>query len=282
MRPRPPIKGRGIFSGTGLIITGLMATLMALIFPIWSYADRSGTGVSLLNADTVSTRYGPLSALDREFVTKVRLAGLWELPAGRQAEQKGTTLAVRTAGEHLVEGHTFLDQRVRDVASKLGLQLPDEPNDQQKQWLATLNAAQGVDYDRQFANILRLAHGKVFSVVAQVRAGTQNSLVRALADDANTTVLDHIKILEATGYVDFGALAQELAAAATPPLTNSTAPPGSTADRVPAAPVSPSPASDYSPPRAAYSPPPGEAASSTAARAATIGTSHADNAPSEL
>ncbi|MDH6548053.1 putative outer membrane protein [Streptomyces sp. SAI-041] len=174
MRPRPPLEGRGIFTGTGLIIAGLTATLVALLIPIWSYADRSGTGLSVLKAGTVTTPYGPLSALDRDFVTKVRLAGLWELPAGQQAQQKGTTQAVRTAGQHLVEGHTFLDARVRDVASKLGLALPNEPNDQQKQWLATLDGAQGVDYDRQFANIARLAHGRVFPVVAEVRASTQN------------------------------------------------------------------------------------------------------------
>ncbi|WP_406496093.1 DUF4142 domain-containing protein [Streptomyces sp. NBC_01604] len=239
MRPRPPINGRGIFTGTGLIITCLTATLVALIFPIWSYADRSGTGVDVLNAETVSTKYGPLSGLDREFVTKVRLAGLWELPAGQQAQQKGTTQAVKTAGQHLIEGHMFLDERVRDVASKLGLELPNEPNEQQKQWLQTLTAAQGVPYDRDFANILRLAHGKVFSVVAQVRASTRNSLVRALADDANTTVLDHIKVLEATGYVDFDALAQDMAAGSTPPLTNSPAPPAPLADPNPAIPVTP-------------------------------------------
>ncbi|MFC4498287.1 MULTISPECIES: DUF4142 domain-containing protein [Streptomyces] len=256
MRPRPPVPGRGIFSGTGLIITGLAATLAALVFPVWSYADRAGTGVAVLNAETVSTRYGPLSALDREFITKVRLAGLWELPAGQQAEQKGTTQAVRTAGQHLVEGHTFLDQQVRDVAAKLGLALPNEPNDQQQGWLAELSAAQGVQYDVKFANILRLAHGRVFSLVAQVRAATRNSLVRTLADDANTTVLDHIKILEATGYVNFDALAQDLAAASTPPLTFSPGPPGPTSDPGTVVPLSPSPSPTYTLPSAAASPPP--------------------------
>ncbi|MDH6218690.1 DUF4142 domain-containing protein [Streptomyces pseudovenezuelae] len=261
MRPRPPVRGRGIFSGTGLIIMGLTATLLALIFPIWSYADRSGVSAdaNVLNAQTVSTSYGPLSALDREFITKVRLAGLWELPAGKQAEQKGTTQAVRTAGQHLVEGHTFLDQRVRDVAAKLGLALPNEPNDQQKQWLATLNTAQGVDYDSKFANLLRVAHGKVFSVVAQVRASTRNSLVRTLADDANTTVLDHIEVLEATGYVDWDALARDMAAASTPPLANS--PTGLSTDPVPVAPSAsptfqPPPSSFTLPPPASSPPPP--------------------------
>ncbi|MER6954126.1 MULTISPECIES: DUF4142 domain-containing protein [unclassified Streptomyces] len=257
MRPRPPIKGRGIFSGTGLIITCLAATLAALVFPVWSYSDRSGTGVDVLNAQSVSTQYGPLSALDREFITKVRLAGLWELPAGQQAQTKGTTEAVRTAGRHLVEGHAFLDERVRSVASQLGLALPNEPNDQQKGWLAELNAAQGRQYDWKFANILRLAHGRVFSVVAQVRASTRNSLVRELADDANTTVLDHIKILEATGYVDYDALARDLAADSPPPITNSPGPPGPTTDPGPVVPLTASPYPTYTLPPAAASPPPG-------------------------
>jgi predicted outer membrane protein len=230
---------------------GLTATLAALVFPVWSYADRSGTtGASVLSDQTVTTRYGPLSALDRDFVTRVRLAGLWELPAGQQAEEKGTTAAVRTAGQHLIDGHTFLDERVRDVAARLGLPLPNQPNAQQQQWLATLNAAQGVDFDREFANILRLAHGKVFTVVAQVRATTQNSLVRALADDANTTVLDHIKVLEATGYVDFGALARDMAASSSPvPSVSAATDPGQVV------PLAPSLSPTYTLPPAASSPP---------------------------
>ncbi|MBT2421183.1 DUF4142 domain-containing protein [Streptomyces sp. ISL-22] len=260
MRPRPPINGRGVFSGTGIIITGLTATLLAMIFPIWSYEDRSGTGLDVLNAETVPTGYGPLSGLDREFLTKVRLAGLWELPAGRQAQQKGTTEAVRTAGQHLVEGHMFLDERVRDVAAKLRMELPNEPTEQQREWLATLDSAQGVEYERQFANILRLAHGKVFSVVAQVRASTRNSLVRKLADDANSTVLDHITVLEATGYVDFDAVARDMVADSTPPLTPSPAPPGPAVDPAPAVPVTPPPSPTYSLPPAATSPRPKDAA----------------------
>lgn len=246
----------GPVNGTGLIVAGLTATLIAMVFPIWSYADRSGTGVDALNASTVTTGYGPLSGLDREFITKVRLAGLWELPAGQQAQTKGTTQAVRTAGDHLIEGHTFLDARVRDVAARLSLPLPNQPSDQQKAWLETLNAAQGERYDQDFANILRQAHGKVFSLVAQVRATTRNSLVRELADDANATVLDHIKVLEATGLVDYDAIARDAASASTPPMTNSPAPPGPLDDPGSPVPVAPSPTPSASPsPRYSLPPP---------------------------
>ncbi|MGP3774869.1 DUF4142 domain-containing protein [Streptomyces sp. SDT5-1] len=253
MRPTPP---HAVRTGTVLIVTALVATVAALVLPLWSYADRSGTGLDELNAQSVSTRFGPLSATDRVFITKVRLAGLWELPAGQQAEERAPSEAVETAGRHLVEGHTFLDARVREVAARLDLELPSQPNTQQQGWLRELTAARGEDYERKFANILRRAHGQVFSLVAQVRAATRNSLVRQLADDANTTVLDHIKVLEATGLVDFDALARDAATASPPPATRSPAPPGPTPDPATPPPVSATPTPSFSLPPAASRPRP--------------------------
>ncbi|MBT2896372.1 DUF4142 domain-containing protein [Streptomyces sp. McG3] len=202
-------------NGTALIIAALVATLGALAFPVWSYADRSGTGEARLNASSVATQWGPLSATDRDFLVKVRLAGLWELPAGQQAIERAPSEATKAAGDHLVVGHTDLDRRARDVAAKLGVELPNQPTEQQQAWLAELTAASGDAYERKFANILRAAHGKVFGLIGQVRHTTRNTLIRQLASDANQTVLDHITMLEATGFVDFDALAREAAGGST-------------------------------------------------------------------
>ncbi|MEE1786628.1 DUF4142 domain-containing protein [Streptomyces sp. SP17BM10] len=169
---------------------------------------------------TLQTASGPLTPLDRDFVKRVRLAGLWEIPAGRMAVAKGGTPEVRTAGQHLIDGHTDLDRDVVDTARTLGLGLPDEPSDQQKGWLKQLDDAQGPDFDRLFANIVRNAHGQVFAVVAQVRAGTQNSTVRDLATTANSTVLDHMTVLENTGLVKFGDLSGPPAGSSAPSSQN--------------------------------------------------------------
>lgn len=202
-------------NGTALIIAALVATVGALAFPVWSYADRSGTGQDNLNASSVATQWGPLSATDRDLLVKVRLAGLWELPAGQQAIERAPSQAIKDAGDHLVVGHADLDTRARDVAAKLGVELPNQPTEQQQGWLRELSAASGREYERKFANILRNAHGKVFSLIAQVRHTTRNTLIRQLATDANQTVLDHITMLEATGMVDFDAIANEAAGGAT-------------------------------------------------------------------
>ncbi|MBT2401257.1 DUF4142 domain-containing protein [Streptomyces sp. ISL-100] len=240
---------RSVTAGTGLVVVALTATLAALIHPIWSYADRSGTGPDQLNAGSVATRWGPLSAADRDLVVRVRLAGLWELPAGRQALERAPSRAVEEAGAHLVEGHTFLDARVREVAAKLNMELPNQPTAQQRGRLDELTEASGTAYETKFANILRAAHGKVFARIAEVRHTTRNALVRGLADDANTTVLDHIRILEATGRVDFDALAADAASTATASPTGP--PPPAPPDR-----TTPPPASPVLPPATFPLPPP--------------------------
>ncbi|MGW5344889.1 DUF4142 domain-containing protein [Streptomyces sp. HUAS TT3] len=198
--------------GTGAVIGALAFTLIALLIPVQSFGSRSAAATTPAAGDddgmgTLSTAFGPLTAQDRDFVRKVRLAGLWELPAGKEALQRGKRPTVRTAGEHLIEGHTELDRRVLEVGQALGMELPNQPSAQQQEWLAQLAAAQGPQYEQLFAQLLRRAHGKVFTVVAQIRAQTRNSMVRELANDANTTVLDHISVLEATGLVDFDGLA---------------------------------------------------------------------------
>ncbi|MEU8674713.1 DUF4142 domain-containing protein [Streptomyces sp. NPDC048560] len=225
-------------NGTALIIAALVATLGALAFPVWSYADRSGTGEANLNASSVATQWGPLSATDRDFLVKVRLAGLWELPAGQQAIQRAPSEATKAAGDHLVVGHTDLDRRARDVAAKLGMELPNQPTAQQQAWLQELTAASGEEYERKFANILRAAHGKVFALIAQVRHTTRNSLIRQLASDANQTVLDHITMLEGTGFVDFDRLAREAAGASTASPSGPSVPSGADVPQVPV-PVTP-------------------------------------------
>ncbi|MGW3008944.1 DUF4142 domain-containing protein [Streptomyces sp. NPDC001219] len=193
------------------MVAALVGTLAALLLPVQLFGETASAATNTVTYDddgggTVNTRYGPLTAMDRDFVRKVRLAGLWELPAGRQAQERGQTAAVRTAGNHLVAGHTELDRRVIETARALDVTLANQPNSDQQGWLAQMNAAQGDEFTRTFAELLRRAHGKVFGLVAMVRDQTKNSMVRALANRANTIVLDHITVLEKTGGVDFDTL----------------------------------------------------------------------------
>ncbi|WP_149827895.1 DUF4142 domain-containing protein, partial [Streptomyces tailanensis] len=140
--------------------------------------------------------------VDRDFLVKVRQAGLWEIPAGRLAQTNATSETVKRAGHHLIDGHSKLDQLVREDAEILGVELPNEATEEQQEWVRQLKNARGEEFDRLFANVLRASHGKIFATIGEVRAATQNDLIRRHARQANQTVLDHMEVLEDTGLVD--------------------------------------------------------------------------------
>ncbi|MGI5506973.1 DUF4142 domain-containing protein [Lentzea sp. CA-135723] len=179
----------------------------------------SGTG-----DEVVQTQWGPLGPADRDFLNRVKQAGLWEKPAGEKGKAKRPDQPkIQEACKHLIEGHTLLDNVVNRAGVLLGHTLPTEASDEQKGWLAEMDAANGDEFDAVFANRLRAAHGKVYAYAAQIRAGTKNELVRILSTQAMITVFDHMKVLEDTGRVDFAGLESPAPLAPPPPADNSTA-----------------------------------------------------------
>ena len=145
---------------------------------------------------------GPVSDLDKELLVRVRQANLWELPAGRLAQDRASSEQVKRAGLHLMEGHSRLDQMVREMAAALKVEIPNEPNEDQQGWVKQMESLEGEEFDKFFANILREAHGKIFPVVATVRSTTENSMIRDMAIETIKAVSDHLEVLEDTGQVE--------------------------------------------------------------------------------
>ncbi|MFI6095482.1 DUF4142 domain-containing protein [Lentzea sp. NPDC051213] len=179
--------------------------------------------------EVVQTQWGPLGPADRDFMNRVKQAGLWEKPAGDKGKAKRADQPkIQEACKHLIEGHTLLDNVVNRAGVLLGHTLPTEATDEQKGWLAEMDAANGDEFDAVFANRLRTAHGKVYAYAAQIRAGTKNELIRILSTQAMITVFDHMKVLEETGRVDFAGLESPQPLA---PPTNSTGAPDASGDQ---------------------------------------------------
>ncbi|MEV4313795.1 DUF4142 domain-containing protein [Actinocrispum sp. NPDC049592] len=148
----------------------------------------------------------PLSAIDTELIIKVRMANLWEMPAGQMAQEKSSNPRVQEAGKTMASDHLMLQGVVEGLAATYNLKLPTEPYDNQKSWLTEMAQASGTQFDSVFAQRLRAAHGLIFPVIAKARTSTSDPEIRKFATTANTIVNRHMTLLEATGMVDFGTL----------------------------------------------------------------------------
>jgi predicted outer membrane protein len=149
---------------------------------------------------------GELSAADKDFVVKVRLAGLWEIPAGDMAQDRSEDDRIKQIGRTIAGQHVALDELTRTAAKKLKVKLPNKPNADQQGWLDEMEAAEGAEFDQIYIDRLRAAHGKIFPAIATIRTSTRNDTVRKLAQEANQFVMTHLTLLESSGIVDYNGL----------------------------------------------------------------------------
>ncbi|MEV6844602.1 DUF4142 domain-containing protein [Actinoplanes sp. NPDC051411] len=169
--------------------------------------------VSPASAQAAADGPGQLNAADMTLLVGLHQAGLWEIPAGQMAAQKGTTPKVQQAGQKIADQHAQLDQRTMDAAEKLGATLPATPTAQQQGILNQLQTAEGDQFNQLFVGSLRDAYGFLYPIIGEVRSSTRSTVIRQLADQANVAVLGYMQMLESTGLVQY----QKLAPAAIPP-----------------------------------------------------------------
>lgn len=188
--------------------------LFAAAFPAAgiAFASQNTQAAQAQEADVLDQR-------DREFLTVIQFANMWEIPMGKLGRERGTTEEVRTAGTTMFNDHTKLDGVVKGLAKKYGMRLPDRPSSSTQAWMNEISSKQGKEFDKTYADRLRAAHGTVFGLIAEVRAGTRNDTIRDFATQANTIVMKHMTLLEATGLVtnDHGMFAEASARTAAYP-----------------------------------------------------------------
>jgi putative membrane protein len=177
-----------------------------VLIAAWHVVTAPAASAAPLQYGCRSTPSGPLCPSDIDLVTRVKQACLWEIPSGEMAQTQSASPKVKQVGAQLEADHHFLDTATNEIAAQLGITLPDQPNTSQQGWLAEMRPEVGNQFDQTFAMRLRAAHGVIFSIIAQVRAGTRNDLIRSYAEVANSYVLKHMQLLESTGLVAYQAL----------------------------------------------------------------------------
>lgn len=183
-----------------LAMIAIVALVLAPAGP--ARADAGPGGVDVPDSP-VGGGKGPINAADRDFVMRVKLAGLWEIPASTMAVQKGVDPRVRQIGKEIAAQHVRLNQLDDTAAAQLGITLPTRPTYEQRGWLAEMQRAQGTAFDHIYVERLRVAHGLIFAGIAAIRAGTENDVVRRLAQEANQFVMTHMTLLESTHMVNW-------------------------------------------------------------------------------
>jgi putative membrane protein len=139
-----------------------------------------------------SAAFAEVSKKDQEFFNKAAGGGMYEVEAGKLAQSKGHSDAVKSFGEMLSKDHGMANDELKALAAKKGAALPSAvPADMQKK-LDKLTKAK--DFDQDFIKEVGLSdHKKDISLFEKASKGADDADVKAFATKTLPTLKAHLE-----------------------------------------------------------------------------------------
>lgn len=146
--------------------------------------------VALFLAPATAASAAP-SDQDRTYLRAAHQSNLAEIAGGRLAQQKGRSQQVKDLGARFVADHTRLDAAVRETASALNVDLPSEPNAEQKAIAARYQATSGDEFDDLYISTQMELHMKAMALGEKELADGSDAQAKRVAQSAAPVIAAH-------------------------------------------------------------------------------------------
>ncbi|WP_297510010.1 DUF4142 domain-containing protein [uncultured Caulobacter sp.] len=169
-----------------------------------------GTGNAAVNAaqDATSAAVGTASASTAgpintdAFVANAVISDMYEIQAGRIAQQKGQSKAVKDFGKMMVTDHTALSNSMKPLIAAAGKTAPTGLDERRKGMIDNLNAASAQDFDKVYLDQQDAAHNEALTLMRGYGERGDDAGLRGAAQQAVTKIqahLDHVAQLKSAG-----------------------------------------------------------------------------------
>ncbi|MEW5688339.1 MAG: DUF4142 domain-containing protein [Pseudomonadota bacterium] len=168
----------------------------------------AGTTNEAVNAaqDATSAAVGAVSSATvgqvstDQFVTNAAISDMYEIEAGKIAQQKGQSAEVKAFGKQMVTDHTALSNEMKPLVIAAGKTAPTGLDERRKGLIDNLNAASPTDFDKVYISQQEAAHGEALDLMKGYADNGEDAGLKAGAAKAVPKVqahLDHVKKLAA-------------------------------------------------------------------------------------
>jgi len=145
-------------------------------------------------ASPTSSPIAALTAPEREFMTNAARGGMLEVQLGNLASQKASSNDVKQFGEHMATDHSQLGQKLQQLASNLGVTLPQDLKPEQQNLVSRLEKLSGKAFDREYIKEMVNDHVKDISEYERAAGQATNPDIKQFVSEALPTLRDHLKM----------------------------------------------------------------------------------------
>lgn len=136
-----------------------------------------------------------LARADASFIKDAAKDGMAEVEAGKLAVQKASDPALKTFAQKMVDDHTQANAELKALAQSKGVELPDDPSMMQRARLKALSSADGVAFDKRYADSMGVKdHEKAVKMFQKTASNAKDPDVKAFAAKTLPTLEEHLKM----------------------------------------------------------------------------------------
>jgi len=163
---RGPLLAAALIASQALVC-GALAQQTDESRPRQSTTDRAGTDMKHSNTAMSKT----VSA--QSFATQAAIIGKAEIELGQLAEQKSQSKDVKNFGERMVKDHKAADAKLKKIAGKANLNLPDQLDAEHMAIKQKLSGLQGAAFDKEYVKAMAMGHDKAVALFEAASQGSQ-------------------------------------------------------------------------------------------------------------
>ena len=133
---------------------------------------------------------------DQSFYKNLAEGGISEVEAGKLAESKGSSQAVKDFGAMMVKDHSAANDKLKTLASGEGIDLPTTSSTSQMAAKAKLEVLSGDSFDKAYIKNQVSAHQQTVALLKKEISSGQDAKAKAFATEVLPTVSGHLKKIE--------------------------------------------------------------------------------------
>lgn len=143
---------------------------------------------------TQSRAEGQVSRADRGMMKDLAEANIAEIETGKLAQQKGASSQVKEFGKRMVDDHSKSLEELRDIASKKGVELPNDTDLKHKASAKVLERLDGDKFDKQYMSMVGVSdHKRTHEMLQKVQNKATDPDLKAYAAKTIPVVHGHLE-----------------------------------------------------------------------------------------
>ena len=132
---------------------------------------------------------------DASFYKNAAEGGIFEVDAGRMAQEKGSSQQVKDFGSMMVKDHTAASDKLQSLASSKNITLPTSAGAVQMAAEAKLKMLSGTLFDKSYVKSQVAAHQKTIVLFQKEASSGRDSDAKTFASATLPTLRSHLKAI---------------------------------------------------------------------------------------